>query len=91
MYAGKNRGLALFTFLVFLFLLGPLLIISVTSFEGGNILKFPPEEFSLRWYENIFNVEMFLISFKTSILVSLAGNLLALLLGVPVSLCIKPI
>ncbi|MED4632526.1 ABC transporter permease [Peribacillus frigoritolerans] len=79
----KNRGLALFTFLVFLFLLGPLLIISVTSFEGGNILKFPPEEFSFRWYENIFNVDMFLVAFKTSILVSLGGNLLALLLGVP--------
>lgn len=79
----KNRGLALFTFLVFLFLLGPLLIISVTSFEGGNILKFPPEEFSLKWYENIFKVKMFFITFKTSILVSLAGNLLALLIGVP--------
>ncbi|MFT8320929.1 MAG: ABC transporter permease [Bacillus sp. (in: firmicutes)] len=79
----KNRGLALFTFLVFIFLLGPLLIISITSFEGGNILKFPPENYSLRWYENIFKVEMFLNTFKTSILVSLAGNLLALLIGVP--------
>jgi putative spermidine/putrescine transport system permease protein len=79
----KNRGLALFTFLVFIFLLGPLLIISVTSFEGGNILKFPPEQFSFKWYVNIFDVQMFLTTFKTSILVSLAGNLMALLIGVP--------
>lgn len=79
----KNRGLALFTYLVFLFLLGPLLIISITSFEGGSILKFPPEEFSFRWYINIFDVQMFLTTFKTSIIVSLAGNLFALLLGVP--------
>ncbi|MEK4666743.1 ABC transporter permease [Niallia sp. FSL R7-0271] len=79
----KNRGLALFTFLVFVFLLGPLLIISITSFEGGTILKFPPEEYSFKWYENIFQVEMFLSTFKTSILVSIAGNILALLLGVP--------
>ncbi|WP_445486798.1 ABC transporter permease [Niallia sp. 03133] len=79
----KNRGLALFTFLVFIFLLGPLLIISITSFEGGNILKFPPDEYSLRWYENIFKVDMFISTFKTSIIVSLAGNLLALLIGVP--------
>lgn len=79
----KNRGLALFSILVFIFLLGPLLIISITSFEGGNILKFPPENYSLRWYENIFQVEMFLTTFKTSIIVSLTGNLFALLIGVP--------
>lgn len=79
----KNRGLAVFTFLVFVFLLGPLLIISVTSFEGGSILKFPIETFSFKWYENIFKVSMFLTTFKTSIIVSLAGNLLALMLGIP--------
>ncbi|WP_342043307.1 ABC transporter permease [Bacillus sp. OTU2372] len=79
----KNRGLALFTILVFVFLLGPLLIISLTSFEAGSILKFPPENYSLRWYENIFKVEMFFTTFKTSILVSLGGNLLALLIGLP--------
>ncbi|RNB89442.1 ABC transporter permease [Brevibacillus fluminis] len=79
----KNRGLALFTFLVFLFLLGPLLIISLTSFEPGTVLKFPPQGFSLRWYQNIFEVEMFMETFKTSIFVSLLGNVLALLLGIP--------
>jgi putative spermidine/putrescine transport system permease protein len=78
-----SRGLAVFTCLVYLFLLGPLLIISITSFEAGTVLKFPPEEFSFRWYENIFKVEMFLTTFKTSILVSFAGNLLALLIGIP--------
>lgn len=51
----KHIGLGLFSLLVFIFLLGPLLIISVTSFEPGTVLKFPPEGFSLRWYENIFN------------------------------------
>ncbi|HBZ79744.1 MULTISPECIES: ABC transporter permease [Brevibacillus] len=79
----KNRGLALFTLLVFLFLLGPLIIISFTSFEPGSVLKFPPEGFSLRWYDNIFNVEMFMTTFQTSMIVSLLGNLLALLLGIP--------
>lgn len=75
--------MALFTLLVFLFLLGPLIIISFTSFEPGSVLKFPPEGFSLRWYDNIFNVEMFMTTFQTSMIVSLLGNLLALLLGIP--------
>ncbi|GAA4719833.1 ABC transporter permease [Brevibacillus fulvus] len=79
----KNRGLAVFTFLVFLFLLGPLVIISLTSFEPSTVLRFPPKGFSLRWYENILDVEMFLETFKTSIFVSVIGNLLALALGIP--------
>ncbi|MGJ9385717.1 ABC transporter permease [Salipaludibacillus sp. CF4.18] len=79
----KNRVLGLFTLLVFIFLLGPLIIISLTSFEPGNVLKFPPEGFSIRWYINIFEVQMFLETFKISILVSFAGNLMALILGIP--------
>ncbi|MDP4096196.1 ABC transporter permease [Paenibacillus sp. P96] len=79
----KHFGLGLFSLLVFIFLLGPLLIISATSFEPGTVLKFPPESLSLRWYRNIFEVDMFMSSFWTSMIVSLAGNILALLLGVP--------
>ncbi|MCR6097248.1 ABC transporter permease [Salipaludibacillus agaradhaerens] len=79
----KSRLLGPFTLLVFIFLLGPLVIISMTSFEPGNVLKFPPEGFSFRWYVNIFDVQMFLQTFKISILVSFAGNMLALVLGIP--------
>lgn len=79
----KHRGLGLFAGLVFLFLLGPLVIIMVTSFGGNAILQFPPEGFSLRWYKNIFEVSMFMETFKVTMGVALLGNLIALLLGVP--------
>jgi putative spermidine/putrescine transport system permease protein len=79
----KNRGLGLFALLVYIFLLGPLVIIACASFEPGSVLKFPPQGFSLKWYRNILEVAMFMKTFYTSILVSLAGNGLALLLGVP--------
>jgi putative spermidine/putrescine transport system permease protein len=79
----KNRGLGLFTLLVYIFLLGPLVIIAAASFEPGSALKFPPHGFSLKWYHNILEVTMFKKTFYTSMIVSLAGNLLALLLGLP--------
>lgn len=79
----KHTGLALFTVLVYIFLIGPLLVIGVTSFGPDTYLKFPPTGFSLKWYNNIFEVSMFLKTFKISIALALAGNLLALLLGVP--------
>lgn len=79
----KHMGLGLFSLLVYIFLLGPLLIIAATSFEPGSVLKFPPTGFSLHWYKHIFDVNMFPKTFKTSIAISLLGNLLALLLGIP--------
>lgn len=75
--------LSLYTLLVFIFLLGPLVIISITSFEPGTVLEISPEGFSLKWYKNIFEVSAFMETFRTSIVISLLGNLLALLLGVP--------
>ncbi|MCZ8514471.1 ABC transporter permease [Paenibacillus filicis] len=79
----NNRGLGLFTLLVYMFLLGPLVIIAAASFEPGSVLKFPPTGLSFKWYRNILEVSLFMKTFYTSILVSLAGNVLALLLGVP--------
>ncbi|MCM3128445.1 MULTISPECIES: ABC transporter permease [unclassified Paenibacillus] len=85
----KNIGLSLISLVVFIFLLGPLLIIAASSFEPGTVLKFPPEGFSLRWYENIFEQGSFVRTFMISVIISLAGNVLALLIGVPAAYAIS--
>ena len=41
----------LFVFLVFLFLLGPFLVIFITSFSSSVAMAFPPPGFSLQWYK----------------------------------------
>ncbi|KWX86106.1 hypothetical protein AMQ83_20870, partial [Paenibacillus riograndensis] len=53
------------------------------SFVPGSALKFPPEGVSLRWYKNIFVGGACMGTFRAAIVISLLGNLLALLLGVP--------
>jgi putative spermidine/putrescine transport system permease protein len=78
-----NRILGLYALLVYIFLLGPLVIIVGASFGPDKFLAFPPHGFSLKWYENIFHVAMFWTSFKVSIGVALAGILLSFLLGIP--------
>jgi putative spermidine/putrescine transport system permease protein len=40
--------------LIFAFLLAPLAILALTSFTAGEVVTFPPREYSLRWYEKIF-------------------------------------
>lgn len=78
-----NRWLGFVTLLVFTFLLGPLVIMLISSFGEAGVLQFPPEKWSLKWYANIFQGSMFMTAFQTSILVSFAGNMLALLVGLP--------
>ncbi|MCI1857506.1 MAG: ABC transporter permease [Sporolactobacillus sp.] len=79
----KNSGLTVFTWLTFIFLLGPLVIIFLTSFGADSYLSFPPKSLSLRWYRHIFATEAFITTFKTSVFVSCIGNLIALIIGLP--------
>lgn len=79
----NSKFLMIFSVLVYIFLLGPLVIIIGSSFSEASYLKFPPENFSLKWYSNIFNVEMFIKTFKISIQVAILGTFLALMIGIP--------
>ncbi|RWM10727.1 MAG: ABC transporter permease [Mesorhizobium sp.] len=40
--------------LVMLFLIAPSVIIVIMSFSGSTLLQFPPEQWSLRWYQSYF-------------------------------------
>ena len=42
------------TLLGLLILVGPVLIVLITSFTTSASLKFPPPELSLRWYQALF-------------------------------------
>jgi len=68
---------------LYLFLLGPFLLIFVASFGSEPIMTFPPKGFSLRWFVKVFTVRMFLDSFLTSLWIGLASTLSALVIGVP--------
>ena len=79
----KGRSLFLVTLLVYLFLIGPLLIIMAASFSDTNFLTFPGEGFTLRWYAQLMQVKGFGSAAKNSIIVALGGTLIALVLGLP--------
>lgn len=82
----KNSKLLLFILiLTFVFLLGPFLVILLSSFSGDATMKFPPEGLSLQWYQKVFHVKMFRTTFWVSLKTGLAATVTALLLGVPVA------
>ena len=57
----KNRWLTLYAVLVFLFLMIPLVIITVTAFGGGSAITFPIDSFSLKWFGNVFTLKSFAV------------------------------
>jgi putative spermidine/putrescine transport system permease protein len=78
-----SRLLIFFTALVFFFLIGPFIMIFLTSFNADAVMRFPPRGFSLAWYAKAFGVRMFRTTFWISLRVGVCATLTALRLGVP--------
>ena len=72
--------------LVYLFLITPLVIVVLASFNAGEFLTFPPQGFSLKWYVSFFNSEAFMDSLLYSLKIALWCTLFSTLLGVSVAL-----
>ncbi|MCD2174407.1 ABC transporter permease [Rhizobium sp. C4] len=75
--------LGIFAALVFVFLVGPLIIIIGASLSDTNFLTFPPRGLTLHWFTNIFAVTAFKTTAITSFELAFAGTLLSLVLGIP--------
>ncbi|MCC9075696.1 ABC transporter permease [Litorilinea aerophila] len=81
-----SRWLYVSLITVYLFLLGPFLIIFIAAFGAEATLAFPPRGgFSLHWFSNVFQTSQFVDSFWISLGVGLLATAIALLLGVPVA------
>lgn len=71
--------------ITFVFLLGPFLVILLSSFSADSIMRFPPRGLSLEWYQKVFNIRMFRTTFWISLETGLAATFSALVLGIPVA------
>jgi len=74
-----------FTVLVFIFLVGPLIIVLGAALSDTTYLTFPPQGLSLRWFENIFAIDAFRRTILTSLQVAFLSTFIALLIGIPAS------
>lgn len=83
MSARAGRGLAggVFTALVLVFLLVPLVIVALFSLHSSPSLTFPFEGFSTRWYDEVFGNEQFREALFNSLELALATAAFTLVLG----------
>lgn len=79
---GKSLPLRIFVTLVYVFLLAPLVVVVLVSFNPTSGFRIPISEFSLRWYDKFFASPAFRNSlFLASLPVALISALLASLIG----------
>jgi putative spermidine/putrescine transport system permease protein len=74
--------------LVLVFLLAPILIVIAVSFSPSAIFAFPPEGFSLRWYEAVGRTDLLVSSFWLSVQIAFLSTCISLLLGTLCSIAI---
>ncbi|HTY77439.1 MAG TPA: ABC transporter permease [Candidatus Bathyarchaeia archaeon] len=67
--------------LVYAFLLAPLVVVVLASFNSADFLSFPPRGFSLRWYRALWESEVWGDSFRLSLLLTVVVTPLSLIMG----------
>ncbi len=76
-------ALWLLALLVVVFLLAPILVILIVSFDRSTLFAFPPSAWSLRWYAALLQSREWREALLLSLWLAAAVAALALLLGVP--------
>ncbi|MDP4506751.1 ABC transporter permease [Nonomuraea turcica] len=74
--------------LLYLFLLAPILVVVVISFDVQSTMAFPPRGFTFQWYERLAQNAEFIRGFQVSAIVGAGVAVLALLIGVPVAVAL---
>ncbi|MER6088992.1 ABC transporter permease [Streptomyces bluensis] len=73
---------------LYLFLLAPILVVLVESFDDATYLRFPPQGFTLDAYGQVFANESFRLGIQVSGATAAVTALLAMIAGVPAALAL---
>jgi putative spermidine/putrescine transport system permease protein len=66
---------------IYTFLLAPTIIVVLAAFNSGSYLRFPPEGFSLRWFERFLHSRPFIDSFLFSLKLAFCAAATSTVLG----------
>lgn len=72
-----------FAVLVYLFLMGPLVIVFGAALSDTSYLTFPPRGLTLHWFWQIWEIGAFRRTIVTSLQIAFLSTALALLIGIP--------
>jgi spermidine/putrescine transport system permease protein len=85
---GGRRALVLFFVSLLVFLYAPLVILIVFSFNDRELVSFPWQGFTLRWYQAFIENAALLTSLRTSAYVAFVTAILTVALAIPASIAL---
>lgn len=71
--------------LILLFMLAPILIVIINSFNASAFNVWPPQDFTLDWYRKVLNDEGFQKGMLNSMIIGMVSTTVVLLLGLPIA------
>lgn len=74
---------------ILLFILAPIIIVIIVSFTSKEMISFPPEGFSLRWYGAFFTEPPWMDTLKNSVIIAFYSTLLSTFIGTLASLALR--
>ena len=86
--AARRAARALPVALIVMVLVLPSLVVVPMSFSSGQILEFPPQGFSFRWYEAIASNDVWIEAARNSLAVAAAVVVLSTLIGGPAGIAL---
>lgn len=66
---------------IYLFLLAPIVVVVLASFNAGNFLTFPPQGLSFRWFLVFLDNDVFLRAIRFSLILAAVATAISLVLG----------
>jgi spermidine/putrescine transport system permease protein len=83
-----RRGLGIFFVGLVVFLYAPILILIVFSFNDHEIVSFPWEGFTLRWYREFLHNTALLGALRTSLFIATVSSIVTVVLAIPASVAL---
>ena len=71
------------------FVLLPVVVVTIAAFNEKSIIAFPPESWSLKWFERVFSYPDFQEGFRASLVVTGWSSSIALVVGTCLSIAVK--
>jgi putative spermidine/putrescine transport system permease protein len=65
----------------YLYMLGPIAVVVVESFNASDQMRFPPQQWSVRWFHALLDNGEFLTSFRVSLVLAVVTALFATVAG----------
>ena len=84
-----RAGGPLLVALILAFVMLPVVVVTMASFNDKALLTFPPQSWSWRWFERAFTYPDFQEGFRASMIVTVWSSLLALVIGTALAIAVK--